>query len=37
MVDCVIEAVDRWPDFARKAGVADARIQEIQKHQLTNI
>jgi len=37
MVDRVIEAVRRWPDFAGEAGVSDARIKEIQDSQLTNL
>jgi serine/threonine-protein kinase HipA len=30
MVDRVIEAVCRWPAFAEEAGLADARVKEIQ-------
>jgi serine/threonine-protein kinase HipA len=37
MIDRVIEAVHLWPDFAKKAGVADARVMEIQTNQRTNL
>jgi serine/threonine-protein kinase HipA len=37
MVDRAIETVRRWPDFAEKAGVADARAAEIQTNQRTNL
>jgi serine/threonine-protein kinase HipA len=37
MIDRVIEAVRLWPDFAKKAGVADARVMEIQTNQRTNL
>ena len=37
MVDRVIETVRRWPDFAEKAGVDDARAAEIQANQRTNL
>ena len=37
MVDRAIETVRRWPDFAEKAGVADARAAEIQANQRTNL
>jgi serine/threonine-protein kinase HipA len=37
MIDRVIEAVRLWPDFAKKAGVADARVMEIQANQRTNL
>jgi serine/threonine-protein kinase HipA len=37
MIDRIIETVRRWPDFASKAGVPDARIKDIQMHQLTNL
>jgi len=33
MLDSVIEAVRRWPDFAGKAEVPDRRINEIQRNQ----
>jgi len=37
MVDRAIETVRRWPDFAEKASVADARAVEIQANQRTNL
>jgi len=37
MVDHVIEAVSRWPDFAAEAGVSNARVKEIQNRQRTNL
>jgi serine/threonine-protein kinase HipA len=37
MVDRVIEAVRRWPHFARIAEVADERAKEIQTRQRTNL
>ena len=37
MVDRTIESVRRWPEFAEKAGVADARATEIQANQRTNL
>lgn len=37
MVDRAIETVRRWPDFAEKAGVADARAAEIQASQRTDL
>jgi len=37
MVDRAIETARRWPDFAEKAGVADARAAEIQANQRTNL
>lgn len=37
MVDRSIETVRRWPDFAEKAGVADARAAEIQASQRTDL
>ena len=37
MVDRVIETVRRWPDFAEKAGVANARVTKIQASQRTNL
>ncbi len=36
MIDRVIEAVRRWPDFAGEAGVPDVRIEKIQGEQRTN-
>lgn len=33
MLDSVIEAVRRWPDFAGKAEVPDRRAKEIQRNQ----
>jgi len=33
MLDRVIEAVRRWPDFAGKAEVPDRRVNEIQRNQ----
>ena len=33
MLDRVIEAVRRWPDFAGKAEVPDRRVNEIQRKQ----
>ena len=37
MVDNVIETVRRWPSFAEKAGVADARVAEIQASHRTDL
>jgi serine/threonine-protein kinase HipA len=37
MIDRVIEAVRRWPGFAEKAGVADARVMEVQANQRINL
>lgn len=37
MIDRVIEAVRRWPGFAEKAGVADARVVEVQANQRINL
>ena len=37
MVDQVIETVHRWPDFAEKAGVSQARVKEIQANQRTHL
>jgi len=37
MVDRVIETVRRWPDFAEKAGVANARVTKIQASQRTHL
>ena len=37
MVNRVIEAVRRWPDFAGEAGVPDAQIKNIQASQRTNL
>jgi len=37
MVDRVVEAVRRWPDFAEEAGVTDKRIKKIQAAQRTNL
>lgn len=37
MIDSVIGVVRRWPEFAGKAGVADARIKDIQMHQLIDL
>ena len=37
MVDRAIETVRRWPDFAEKASVADARAAKIQANQRTNL
>jgi serine/threonine-protein kinase HipA len=35
MLDGVIAAVQRWPDFAAQAGVSDQRLNEIQRNQRT--
>ena len=35
MIDCVIETLRRWPYFAEKAGVSDARTAQIQANQRT--
>ena len=35
MLDSVIEAVRRWPDFAGKAEVPYRRVNEIQRSQRT--
>jgi serine/threonine-protein kinase HipA len=37
MIDSVIGVVRHWPEFAGKAGVADARIKDIQIHQLIDL
>ncbi len=37
MLERVIEAVRRWPDFAGKSGVSDAWVKEIQNRQRTNL
>ena len=37
MLERVIEAVRRWPDFAGKSGVSDARVKEIQNRQRINL
>jgi serine/threonine-protein kinase HipA len=37
LIDCVIDVVRRWPDFAAKAGVADSRVKEIQAQQRTSL
>lgn len=37
MVDRVVEAVRRWPDFAGEAGIGDARAKEIQNSQRTHL
>ena len=37
MVKRVIEVVRRWPDFAKKAGVADEHVNKIQASQRTNL
>jgi len=37
MIDRVIEAVSRWPDFAAEAGVSNARVKEIQSRQRTKL
>jgi len=37
MVDRVIEAVRRWPDFAGEAGIGDVRTKEIQNSQRTHL
>jgi len=37
MVKGVIEVVRRWPDFAKKAGVADTQVKKIQASQRTNL
>lgn len=37
MLDSVIEAVRRWPDFAGKAVVPDRRTNEIQRNQRTEL
>ncbi len=37
MVDRVIDAVRRWPDFAEEAGIDGARVKEIQDGQCTDL
>jgi hypothetical protein len=37
MIFLPINASYLWPDFAKKAGVADARVMEIQANQRTNL
>jgi serine/threonine-protein kinase HipA len=37
ILDRVIAAVRRWPDFATKAGVPDSRVHEIQGNQHTGL
>ena len=37
MIQRVIEAVRRWPDFAGKAGVNDEQVKKIQNNHLTNL
>ena len=37
MVERIIEAVRRWPDFAGKAGIPGERIEKIQAAQRTNL
>jgi len=37
MLDSVIEAVRRWPDYAGKAKVPDRRVNEIQRNQRTEL
>ena len=37
MVERVIEAVRRWPDFAGKSGVSDVQAKQIQDSQRTNL
>jgi serine/threonine-protein kinase HipA len=37
MLDSVIEAVRRWPDYAGKAEVPDRRVNEIQRNQSTEL
>jgi serine/threonine-protein kinase HipA len=37
IIDRVLDAVRRWPEFAGEAGVADARIREIETNQITNL
>ncbi|MFH1845083.1 MAG: type II toxin-antitoxin system HipA family toxin [bacterium] len=37
LVDRVIEAVRRWPEFAEKAGVPDTRVAEIRTNLRTNV
>ena len=37
IVDRVIEVSRRWPDFAEKADVPEARAKEIQANQRTNL
>jgi serine/threonine-protein kinase HipA len=37
MVQRVIEAVRRWPDFAGEAGVNDEQVKKIQASQRTSL
>ena len=37
LLDSVIEAVRRWPDYAGKAEVPDRRANEIQRNQRTEL
>ncbi len=37
ILDRVIDAVHRWPRFAEAAGVPEKRVDEIQRHQLTEL
>jgi serine/threonine-protein kinase HipA len=37
MLDSVIEAVRRWPDFGEKAEVPDRRVNEIQRNHCTGL
>lgn len=37
MIDRVIDAVRRWPRFAESAGVPEKRVDEIQRHQITEL
>jgi serine/threonine-protein kinase HipA len=37
MLDRVIAAVRRWPDFAVQGGVPDQRLNEIQRNQLVEL
>jgi serine/threonine-protein kinase HipA len=37
MLDRVLTAVRRWPEFAAKAGVPDRRVSEIQEQHLTGL
>jgi serine/threonine-protein kinase HipA len=37
MLDRVIEAVHRWPDFAKQAEVPDRRVNEIRRGQYAEL
>lgn len=37
MLDRVIDSVRRWPNFAKKAGVPERRMKEIQQYQATKL